>query len=155
MIEMVIGRKTSKGPIGSFKDFVGENYTWMGAFIVWVAAAATFYTSVVTGFTLKYWVLGVQGAFTGNENVDTHAIWNSLSTSEWELIIFHILVALISEIIVYRGINKGIEKSNMFFVPLLFLILIFTSVYTLTLNGADEGVKYMFTPQWSYLSDSK
>lgn len=155
MIEMVIGRKNKMGPIGSFKKYVGKNYTWMGAFIVWVAAAATFYTSVVTGFTLKYLVLAIKGAFTGQEDIDTHVIWENFSSSSLDVITFHILVAFISGFIVYKGINKGIETSNMIFVPLLFVILIFTTVYTLTLDGAVEGVKYMFTPQWEYLSESK
>ncbi|MFD1708015.1 sodium-dependent transporter [Siminovitchia sediminis] len=153
MIEMVIGRKTRMGTAGSFRDFVHEKYTWMGTVIFWVAAFATFYTSVVTGWTLKYLFLAFQGTF--KEGVDTRIIWDTFSTNSGEMIIFHILVSIFSGVVLYLGINKGVERANQIMVPTLFLTLIFTTIYTLSMDGALEGIQYMFTPEWDKLTNAE
>lgn len=49
------------------------------------------------------------------------------------------------------GITKGIERMSKIFLPLLFLLLIFTAIRSMTLPGAIDGISYMFTPQWEYL----
>ncbi|MBD8004537.1 sodium-dependent transporter [Bacillus norwichensis] len=154
MIEMVIGRKTRMGTSGSFRDFVHEKYTWMGTVVFWVAAFATFYTSVVTGWTLKYLLLTFQGAFF-KDGVDTGQIWDTFSTNAVDMIVFHILVAVISGFVLYLGINTGVERANQVMIPLLFLTLIFTTIYTLNLEGSIEGIKYMFTPEWNKLTNAE
>jgi NSS family neurotransmitter:Na+ symporter len=49
------------------------------------------------------------------------------------------------------GISKGIEKINEIIMPMIFGIFILLAIRSLTLPGAIEGVKYLLTPQWSYL----
>jgi len=64
MVEMAIGRKTRLGPIGGFRDFIGQKYTWMGAWMVAVCMLITFYYAVITGWCARYFVFSLQALST-------------------------------------------------------------------------------------------
>ncbi len=42
MVEMAIGRTTRLGPVGGFRDFIGEKFTWMGGWMAAVCLLITF-----------------------------------------------------------------------------------------------------------------
>ncbi|MEJ6020031.1 sodium-dependent transporter [Corynebacterium sp. H113] len=52
------------------------------------------------------------------------------------------------------GVDKGIGKVSLLFIPLLAVLFIGVVVYALTLDGAAEGLNAFFTPNWSALSDT-
>ena len=151
MSEMAIGRKTRLGPIGGFRDFLGKKYTWMGAWMVMVCMLITFYYTVVTGWCLKYTVLAFQGAF--KEGVDTAAIWSRFLHSPLESLAFQFLAAGMAGLIIYKGIQGGIEKVSKWMVPALFVFLVVAAVRSVTLLGAGAGLRYMFVPDWSRLAE--
>jgi len=150
MSEMAIGRKTRHGPIGGFRDLAGKRSTWMGAWIVMVCMLITFYYSVVTGYCIKYFVLAVQGAF--KEGVDTSALWSNFLHTPLETVFFHALSIGICGFVIYRGIQKGVERVAKMMVPALFLFLVVAAVRAVTLTGAEEGLRYLFVPDWSKLA---
>ncbi len=57
--------------------------------------------------------------------------------------------------IVYRGVQKGIELANKIFMPMLFLLTAVLVFWSLTLDGAMEGVRAYLTPDFSELSKPK
>jgi len=57
--------------------------------------------------------------------------------------------------IVYRGVRKGIELANKIFMPLLFFLTGVLVFWSLTLDGAMEGVRAYLTPDFSKLSNPK
>ena len=149
MSEMAIGRKTRLGTIGGFRDFLGKKYTWMGAWMVMVCMLITFYYTVVTGWCIKYTVLAFQGAF--KEGVDTSALWNNFLHSPFENLVFQFLAVGFTGLIIYKGIQGGIEKVSKWMVPALFVFLMVAALRAVTLAGAGEGLSYMFVPVWSKL----
>ena len=149
MAEMSIGRKTRRGPIGGFRDFVGRRYTWMGAWMVMVCMLITFYYSVVTGWCIKYFVLAMRGAF--KEGVDTAALWTTFLHDPKQTIFFHVLAIGLCGLIIYRGIHGGVERVTKLMVPALFVFLIVAALRAATLAGAGQGLTYMFVPDWSKL----
>ncbi|AMW99696.1 hypothetical protein [Rummeliibacillus stabekisii] len=52
--------------------------------------------------------------------------------------------------IVLGGVKNGIEKARKWMIPLLFMFFIVLAVRSITLDGAFEGIKFMFVPDWSY-----
>ena len=54
--EYIIGRKYRSGVIGAFIKTAGEKFAWMGAFVAFVAAAITFFYSVVVGWCIYYFI---------------------------------------------------------------------------------------------------
>ncbi|KAB3531029.1 sodium-dependent transporter [Alkaliphilus pronyensis] len=156
MGEMVMGKKTGLGTIGAFRDFVGRKYTWMGTWIAAVCIGIMFYYSVVMGWCVKYFTLAVGGAFKSElDTVATQAIWNTFTTTPSQTILFHLISITIAGFIIYRGVSAGIEKASKIMIPTLFVLLIIAVIRSLTLEGALQGLEYLFSPKLEMLAEPK
>lgn len=58
-------------------------------------------------------------------------------------------------IVLGLGVQNGIARANMVFIPLLVVIFVIIVVRSLFLDGAGSGLDALFTPDWSALSDGK
>ena len=145
--EFGLGRGARRGPIGTFVSLVGEKYAWMGGFVAVTTIMIMFYYSVVTGWTLKYFVASV----TAGAPRDPEAYWAAYSTSVWQPIMFHVLAVLAGITIVARGVVSGIERANKLLIPALFVLLLVAVVRSVTLEGADQGLAFLFRPDLSAL----
>ncbi|MEE8484357.1 MAG: sodium-dependent transporter [Nitrospinota bacterium] len=149
--EYSLGRKTREGVVGTFANFDVKNHAWMGAFIALVASAVMFYYAVIVGWCFYYLFLGVGGHFLAMEPGQSKEVFLEFATSNVTPL-YQFIPLLICGAIVYRGGVKGIEKMNMVLIPMLFVLLILAAIRALTLDGAFEGVKYLFIPRWEYLA---
>jgi NSS family neurotransmitter:Na+ symporter len=154
MAEMVIARKTRLGTVGAIRDFMGRKFTWIGAWLGFAGLAIMFYYSVVMGWTVKYFTLSLTGTLTRGD-VDTVAIWNTFTTTPSQTIFFHFVSMLIGAVVIYKGVTEGIEKVTKVMVPALFILLAITAIRAITLPGAIEGIKYLFTPNLEHLASGK
>ncbi|KAF8566332.1 hypothetical protein P879_07788, partial [Paragonimus westermani] len=66
--------------------------------------------------------------------------------SYWPLLT-QLLAILLTSGFLFGGI-RWIERANLFLVPLLLLIIVFTFVWSLTRDYAEIGIAYLFTPSW-------
>lgn len=153
MAEIVIGRRTRKGTIGAFRDFIGERYTWMGAWIAFVCFALGAYYSVTMGWTLRYFVFSLEGVL--RPGADTRAIWEGFINNPWQGILFHFISVALSTYVVFKGVEGGIEKVSKILIPSLFALLVIGMVRALTLPGALKGLDYLFNPDFSKLMSAK
>lgn len=142
LAEFSLGRRFRKGVLGTFIAVGGEGSAWTGAFVLFCSSAILFYYSVVTGWALRYFFLSVsQNILTINfaEN------WNHFIESRYEPLFFHVLAIVLVAIVIMKGIRAGIEKFNLYLLPLLFILLIGTTAFSLSLEGAWKGVHYIFS----------
>nr|WP_200889543.1 sodium-dependent transporter [Cohnella kolymensis] len=51
--------------------------------------------------------------------------------------------------VLYKGVKKGIEKLNVIFMPILWVIMILFVIRAVTLEGAAEGLNHLFTPDFA------
>src|SRR5919106_2412452 len=86
--EFGMGRGTRRGCVGAFAKLIGEKYAWMGGFVAVTTIMILFYYSVVTGWTLKYFLAALTGQI-ATENPG--AYWDSYVASVWQPILFHIV----------------------------------------------------------------
>ncbi|MBM7622540.1 sodium-dependent transporter [Sporohalobacter salinus] len=138
--EMVIGRKAKLGTIGAFKSLGNKSDTWMGGWIAWVCIGIMGYYSVVMGWTIKYFILGV----TGNLTTKTHQIWSNFISSPDQTILFHFVAIFVCTLVIYKGVTEGIEKVTKILVPSLLIILVVCAIRALFLPGSQEGINYLF-----------
>ena len=64
-----------------------------------------------------------------------------------------LLVWIFVLLIIGRGLSKGVEAANKFFLPLLLVLFLVMVVRALFLPGAVEGLNAFFTPDWASLSN--
>lgn len=150
LLEFGMGRKTRSGPIKSFIRLMGPRWAWMGAFTVFVTAAIGFYYSVVAGWTLRYTVASIIGEIPG---AVPGGFWTEFTTS-FAPILPHALMIGLATFVVAKGV-KGIESVTKVLMPALIGIVVLLTVRALFLPGASEGLKYLFTVDWSALGNAK
>lgn len=145
--EMILGRSTRHGCPGAFKDFAGEKYTWMGAFLSLNSIGICAYYTGVMGWSLRYVFLAIQG-FSG---VDTAQLFDSVASGSVYTVGAFIVSLLATALVISQKISKGVEKACKFMIPALFLMLAIVAARALTLPGSIQGVKFLFDLKPEYL----
>ena len=147
--EYALGRKGRMGVVGTIAKIAGEKFGWMGAFIAFVATAIMFYYSVVAGWCVYYFSQMVLDPLPITTE-SSMAIWDGFQSSGLPLV-FHALAMSVGAAVVWKGV-KSIEKANKILIPALFTIVLISVVRAVTLDGAGEGIAFLFTPDWATLA---
>ena len=148
--EYAIGITSRKGVVGSIMDFAGKKFAWMGAFMTWIAMAITFFYSVVLGWCIFYFVMSITSELPVTLAA-AQSNWEVYQSSFWP-IITHGVVMLLGAIAIWKGIRR-IERINTWLMPILLVIILIALVRSLTLDGAREGIRYIFTFDASQLTN--
>jgi len=152
LIEFSCGKKYEKGVFAVFSQMLGKHWGWMGAFVVFCTLGIMFYYSVVVGWCLKYFTL----SFSGNLlSIDAGSVWTQFTINSWEPLFFHVLCISGACFVVLLGVIKGIERVNLFVMPLFFLILIGLALFAINLPNASVGLDFLFYTDWSKLLNAR
>lgn len=150
MAEYSIGRATKLGPIKSLEALAPRTkWKYMGYFSIVIGFVLMGFYTVVSGWTLKFFVDSVVGGFSGMTSGELSGAFTSFTESVWQPIVYALIFVSISAYIVSRGVEKGIEKFNKILMPALFGMLILLCVNSFTLDGWNEGLTFLFKPDWS------
>lgn len=150
--EYGLGRRSRLGVVGTFATLAGGRFAWMGAFVGFVASAIMFYYSVVAGWCIFYFGEVIATPLPINLETAT-ATWERFQAAGWPLLL-HALAMGVGVVVCMKGVSS-IERANKFLVPSLLIIVIISVVRSLTLPGSSAGVAYLFTPQWSQLTNPR
>ncbi len=150
--EIGLGKLTRRAPIGAIAETAGPKFGWMGAFIALVTTGILFYYSVVVGWGMRYFFYSISGTL--STTTDHHALWEGY-TNSFQPFFFHLAAIIIGCFIIYKGITKGIERSNKFLVPSLIVIILIICIRAVTLPGAWNGIAFFFTPKFEDLLNHK
>lgn len=148
LVEFAAGKTTRSGPVGAFARLVGRRYTWMGAFIAWTASAIMFYYSVVTGWSLRYFIASLTGELAG---AAPGAFWDSFAFQAGSLWV-HAAAMAVAIYVVAKGV-RGIELASKLMIPSLFVLLVVLAIKALTMPGAVGGLEFLFRPDVAALTD--
>ena len=94
------------------------------------------YYSVIGGWILKYITVYLSGA--GQAAADSR-FFGAFITADSAPLIFNLIFLGLTALIVYKGVEKGIEKSSVFIMPVLLLVVVGISLFSLTLSHTDAG----------------
>jgi neurotransmitter:Na+ symporter, NSS family len=147
--EFSMGRGTRRGVVGAFSTLIGPRFAWMGGFVAVTCVMILFYYSVVTGWTLKYFLAAVTGQLHGVAPGD---YWNGFIDSGWQPVLFHVLAASAGALIIQRGVVRGIERANRVLIPALFFLLLVAAVRAVSLAGSERGLEFLFNPDLAPLA---
>ena len=146
--EYALGRKYRRGVHGTFIFALGKKFAWMGAFVAFVATAITFFYSVIVGWCIYYFIHMLLHPLPSTLE-SSMMIWDNYQSGGWPLV-FHAIAMGLGALVIWKGI-RSIERVNKILIPTLLIIVILAVIRALTLEGAMDGVKYLFTPDWKQL----
>lgn len=142
--ETAIGRMTKKSPVSAFGRFsngiMAKGGGWINAIIPILIVP---YYSTIGGWVIKYLFEYLRG------NVEPLAqddYFTNFITGGYEAEIFFIVFAAMVLIVIYLGVENGIERVSKIMMPLLLVLAIVIVIYSATIPGAMEGVKYFLIP---------
>ncbi len=150
--EVLIGRTTSLNPVGAFRKLSHGSKFWtaVGGMGVLAGFLILSYYAVVAGWSLGYIVESIKGVFFEFKTpAEAGHYFNSLISNVWWIVGYFALFMALSMFVVILGVQKGIEKGSKILMPLLFVLMLVLVIRGLTLDGASEGMKFLWYPDWS------
>ena len=151
--ETIIGRRTHQGTFGAMNTLApGSAWKWLGLLTVISPLIILSYYSVVGGWSFAYLCKAVALQFSQENAEAVTAMFGTFSSSTWWPLVCTMVFLSLTALIVYLGVNKGIEKFSKISIPVLFVLIVIIAVYSMTLPGAGEGVRYLVKPDFSKLT---
>ncbi len=157
MSEVLLGRRGRQSPINTMASLAEEEGLTSGwRYLGWMGVVAGFlilsFYSVVAGWTLEYIFQAGSGSFLTATDEEIGEIFDNLLRNPGQLMAMHTLFMALTVIVVAMGVQSGLERAVKFLMPALFILLLLMVGYAMSTDGFEEGVYYLFYPDWSKLS---
>ena len=145
--ETSIGRMTKKSPVGAFKFFGNSKFASLGGWIN--AIIPILIVPYYSGWVIKYLVEYIIG---GSKLLAGDDYFTNFITGGFSAEICFIIFTFITLAIIYAGVRNGIERVSKFMMPILIVLSIIITIYSVTRPGALAGVKYFLIPNFENFS---
>ena len=155
--DIAIGRRTQKSAIGAYAE-MKPKWKFLGILTFLVPVLIMTYYAVIGGWITKYFCTYV---VSDGSILSQDSYFTSFITSKVSPIVFMLLFLALTAWVVYRGVEKGIEKFSRFIMPGLLLLILGIAIFSLTLSYTDangtvrtglQGLKVYLYPDFSSLT---
>ena len=133
--EIAIGRKTGQSPLTAYYK-IHPKMGWVGIFACLIPMLILPYYCVIGGWVLKYLAVYLTG--NGMAAV-ADGYFTGFITAQWEPIVWFLIYLAATMIVVYKGVDKGIERLSTVLMPVLLVLIFGVSVFTLFLTHTDDS----------------
>ncbi len=140
----LIGEQIGMKHLGLWSFFGG----WFSAFGVFLCLSFYF---LVASWVLYYFLEAVSGKLMLITQNNLENEFQSLTQNFTVQYSSGLIFLLATAVIVVGGVRKGIEKTGLYLMPILFVIFILLSIRALTLNGAEKGIDFLLTIDKTHL----
>lgn len=135
--EISIGRMTAQSPLTAYGK-VHPKWKGIGIFACLVPIIILPYYCTIGGWVFKYFTIFATG------KCDTAAqdgFFTGFITSDISPIVFGLIFLAVTAIIIFAGVDKGIERYSKVLMPALLVLIIGIAIYCLTISYTDaDGV---------------
>jgi NSS family neurotransmitter:Na+ symporter len=148
--ESIIGRRSHQGTFGAMQKLApGTRWKWLGLLTVISPLLILSYYSVVGGWSVEFLFKSLSFDFTGAPENEVTGFFSRFISAPWQPVIVHtVFIGLVGGIVL-GGVQKGIEKFTKITMPMLFVLIVAITVFSLTLPGSGKGVAYLLKPDFS------
>ena len=134
--DIAMGRKTQSSSITAYEK-ANPKWKFLGILTFLVPVVIMTYYAVIGGWILKYFVTFLTG-----HGFDAAAddYFTGFITDPVQSVIYAAIFMLVTAFIIFRGVEKGIERWSKYLMPILLLLIIAVAIFALTLKhgeGAD------------------
>ncbi|KDM91562.1 sodium-dependent transporter [Photobacterium galatheae] len=162
IMEFSLGHKLRGAAPRAFSK-LGVKLEWLGWFQVFIAAVIAVYYVAVIGWAISY--MGF--AFTQSWGADTNAFFFSeylklgdnapskLGSLQLHIAIPMVIAWCITFAAIFTGVKGGIERASKIMMPLLFIMVLALIARVIFLEGAMDGLNYLFRPDFTKILDAK
>ena len=142
--ETSLGRLTKKSPVGAYSSFGSSRLLRAGG---WINAIIPIlivpYYSVIGGWVVNYLVDYLSGK---TQEVAADGYFSAFISDGLSAELCFVVFSLIVLVIIYAGVQNGIERVSRFMMPILVVLSVIIAIYSITRPGALDGVKYFLIP---------
>lgn len=128
--EICIGRKTKQSPLTAYKK-LHEKWGWIGIFACVVPFMIMPYYCAIGGWVIKYFVTFLTG---GGKEAAADGYFGNFITGTTEPAVYMTLFLAACALIIFVGVEKGIEKTSKIMMPILFVLVVIIAVFSLTIR---------------------
>ncbi len=141
--EIALGRKTQKSSVAAFGE-IGNKWKFVGWGATIVPALILPYYAAIGGWVCKYAYTYITGH--GKDAVDASGgfFYQAIGLTEsgavaWQPLMWLFVFLTATFIIVYLGVENGIEKASIILMPILLIIIIFIAGYSTFVKDPESG----------------
>lgn len=133
--EVAIGRKTNQSPLTAYGE-IHPKWKNLGILACIVPVIILPYYCAIGGWVLKYFCTFITG-----HQADTVAdgYFTGFITSNVSPIVFAIIFIAATSVIVFLGVESGIERYSKVLMPALFILILGIAIFSLTLKKDVDG----------------
>ena len=133
--EIAIGRKTGQSPLTAYRA-IHEKMGWVGNIACLIPMLILPYYCVIGGWVMKYLFVFLTGS--GMEAV-ADGYFGGFITAQWSPIIWFLIFLAATVFVVYKGVDKGIERLSRVLMPILVVLIFGIAIFSLTLRHTDAA----------------
>ena len=152
LAEFVVGRRAHTNAPRAYRKLGGKTlFAGVGYVGVFGGMIIFGFYSVIAGWCMHYLFASLMSDIhvTPDEIV---AYFHGFSSSVWAPLVWTAVFMLLTHIVVWGGVNKGIERCSKILMPLLFVVLVIIVIASLCVPDAYKGVEFLFKPDFSKIT---
>lgn len=133
--EIAIGRKTKQSPLTAYKK-LEPRWGFLGVIASLIPVIIMPYYCVIGGWVVKYFIAYLTG---DGSSAATDGYFTEYITREVQPVVLMIIFLLVVAFIIFRGVNKGIESFSKVLMPILLLLVVGISIFSVTIDYTDAS----------------
>ena len=147
------GASASQSVINVARDS-GRSSRWgfIGNLGIFCAFVILSYYSVLSGWTLDYFVKAATGAFDGVNADDTRSMFAGLLANPWVLMFWNTVVHVLIIIVIRQGVQSGLERAVKILMPALFGAIVVMVIYGIFAGDMVQTLKFLLEPDFSKIT---
>ena len=153
LAESVIGRRSRANCRGAMEKLApGSRWKWFGILSVLTPTLILSYYSVIGGWSLDYLFRAIRLDFVREAPDTLRTVFPTFVASPWKPLVAHTAFLGLTALIVAGGVKTGIERFSKLSLPILFILIVAITAYSLSLPGSKAGMEYLVKPDFSKLT---
>jgi NSS family neurotransmitter:Na+ symporter len=153
MAELSLGRHTRCNALDAFLA-VRPRTWWVvaGALGLLASFVVLSYYAVIAGWVLAYAFKAASGALQGMDGPALRDAYAAFVRHPWEPVAWQAIFLALTAAVVLGGVRRGIERWSLLLMPGLVGLLALLAARVLLLEGAWDGLVWLFRPHWEDVS---